>query len=86
MNLGAPRARMLIGPEGPCRWRSNGHLRRCRCASAPHVPTAYAPVWCTGRAVRARRILPRADRVDPVCLASDTFLNRLRRSMTRTGS
>ena len=22
----------------------NGHLRRCRCASAPHVLTAYAPV------------------------------------------
>ena len=27
----------------------NGHLRRCRCASAPHVPTAYAPVRCSRR-------------------------------------
>jgi len=27
----------------------NGHLLRCRCASAPHVPTAYAPVRCSLR-------------------------------------
>ncbi len=39
MNLGAPRARMLIGPEGPCRWRSNGHLRRCRFASGVFLQT-----------------------------------------------
>jgi hypothetical protein len=32
MNLTAPRARMVIVPKGPHRWRSNGHLRRCRCA------------------------------------------------------
>jgi hypothetical protein len=37
MNLGAPRARMLIGPEGPCRWRSNGHLRRCQSTLRAHV-------------------------------------------------
>ena len=39
MNLGAPRARMLIGPEGPCRWRSNGHLRHCRFASGAFLQT-----------------------------------------------
>src|SRR3990172_6840249 len=38
MNLGAPRARMLIGPEGPCRWRSNGHLRRCQSALHLAIP------------------------------------------------
>jgi hypothetical protein len=32
MNLHAPGARMYIGPKEPFRWRSNGHLRRCRCA------------------------------------------------------
>jgi hypothetical protein len=37
MNLGAPRARMLIGPKGPCRWRSNGHLLRCQSVLRAHV-------------------------------------------------
>jgi hypothetical protein len=27
----------------------NGRLRRCRCASAPHVRTPYAPVRCSLR-------------------------------------
>jgi hypothetical protein len=27
----------------------NGHLRRCRCASAAHVPTTYAPLRCSRR-------------------------------------
>ncbi len=34
MNLGAPRARIGIGPEAPSRWRSNGRLRRCRACFA----------------------------------------------------
>ena len=47
MNLRAPRARMLIGPEGLCRSRSNGHLGkqhssvtlelRCQSALRAHV-------------------------------------------------
>ena len=37
MNLAAPRARTLICPEGPCRWRSSGHLLRCRSALRAHV-------------------------------------------------
>jgi hypothetical protein len=37
MNPSAPSARMLIRLQEPYGWRSNGHLRRCRCASAPHV-------------------------------------------------
>jgi hypothetical protein len=40
----------LSWPSGFLRSLStNGHLRRCRCASAPHVPTTYAPVRCSRR-------------------------------------
>jgi hypothetical protein len=44
----------MVG-SGALRWfasRSlfkNGHLRRCRCASAPHVRALYAPVRCSRR-------------------------------------
>jgi hypothetical protein len=79
MNLGAPRARMPIGPEGPYGWRSNGHLRRCRFGIPPHVRPSTLRGGTTGRAARARRILPRADHVGPVRLASDAFLTRLQR-------
>ena len=43
MNLNAPKARIRIGPQAPNRWRSNGYLPRCRCASGAHVRTQYAP-------------------------------------------
>jgi hypothetical protein len=77
MNLGAPRARVLIGPQAPCRWRSNGHLRRCRCASGPHVHTEYAPVRSQA-ASHAVQILHGPTLSALVRLASGAFLNRLK--------
>ncbi len=74
MNLGAPRARMLIGPEGPCRWRSNGHLRRCRFGIPPHV-RPQSP----GNAAYLQEP-PSTLRWDSsLRLASDAFLDRLQR-------
>ena len=80
MNLDAPKARVIIGPQALYRWRSNGHLRRCRCASAPHVPTAYAPLRVSQRLATHRQ--EEKCRKSPKG-ASDAFLNRLKRSMTR---
>jgi hypothetical protein len=40
MNLHAPKARMSIGPKERCRWRSNGHLLRCRACFAKRAERA----------------------------------------------
>ena len=80
MNLNAPEARMLIRSQGPCRWRSNGHLLRCCCASAPHVRTQYA-ASPSERNVTSIAPQSGAERFPVRCsqrLASDAFLNGLR--------
>ncbi len=84
MNLGAPRARMLIGPEGLCRWRSNGHLGkqhssvtlelRCQSALRAHVRAST---------LHAQGILPPC--IWPL-RRHLRFLNRLHYLNTRTGS
>ncbi len=49
----------------------NGHLRRCRLRSGPHVRNSTLRSGCSGRAARARGNIRRADHVGPVRLASD---------------
>jgi hypothetical protein len=88
MNLDAPRARMLIRRQTPCRWRSNDHLLRCQSVLRAHVrPStlraqgllASPPERISQFSLRARG----ARRVPPCIWPS---LNRLHHPNTRTDS
>jgi hypothetical protein len=77
MNLRAPKARMVIGPKGPCRWRSNGHLLRCRCASGAHVRIQYAPLQSQGAQRAPVQYCHGPTESALLRLASGAFLNGL---------
>jgi hypothetical protein len=55
----------------------NGHLRRCRCASAPHVPGSYAPVRSQGAQRAPVQYCHGPTESALVRLASGTFLRSL---------
>jgi len=63
----------------------NDHLLRCRCASAPHVPTAYAPVRCSRRLASGallRHLQGAYGRISTRAVGAPRFLNRLQQPNT----
>jgi hypothetical protein len=75
MNLSAPRARMAIGLTGPCRWRSNGRLRRCLATHREESKRRKSSKGASDALLRHPQGTYGA--IEACALGASSFLNRL---------